>query len=482
MNESDVRHVLLLQAVETAEGGRPAAAWTPQDAAWASSAARREVGERAAAPAFLVQRARMGLQRLAERGEAWRRLIEHAAGPSPVWAALLLCAAYGVGMAGDSFTASRRVDLLPQLLLTALLLAWNIAVFAALLAGALRRPAHGVTAAPRQGPWQALLARVGRMASHARARGGGHAQTQAVEARFAALHAAATRAQRQRRALALLHAAAALLTLGVVASMYLRGLVFDYRAGWDSTFLDAGQVHALLAAVLGPASAFSGIGLPEASALARLRWADGGGEGAARWIHLFALTLLGAVVLPRLLLAGWAALRARQAAGQFTLPLDDPYFVRLKHAALATPQPATVLPYSYQLGATPQAALAAALADVLGAGVQLQLANSLPLGAEDDLPQALPAQLADTVVALFSMTATPERETHGAFVRALAGALPPRCTLHVVVDESGFRRNLGTSGDAPSRLQQRRSAWERLLQDLSLPPPRFVDLAAGAGA
>ena len=181
-------------------------------------------------------------------------------------------------------------------------------------------------------------------------------------------------------------------------------------------------------------------------------------------------------------LAGWAAQRARQAARQLALPLDDPYFVRLKHAALSAPQPATVLPYSYQLGAAPQAALAAALADVLGAGVQPQLANSLPLGAEDDLPRSLPPDLADTVVTLFSMTATPERETHGAFVRALAAALPPRCTLHVVVDESGFRRNLGTASDAPSRLQQRRSAWERLLQELSLPPPRFVDLAAGPAA
>ena len=91
MNESDVRHVLLLQAVETAEGGRPAAAWTPHDAAWASSAAWREVGEQAAAPAFFVQRARMGL--LKPTGSA----------PSIRWCAAL---PYRAGLYGRPSTRS----------------------------------------------------------------------------------------------------------------------------------------------------------------------------------------------------------------------------------------------------------------------------------------------------------------------------------------------------------------------------------------
>ena len=261
--------------------------------------------------------------------------------------------------------------------------------------------------------------------------------------------------------MALLHAGAALLTLGVVSSMYLRGLVFDYRAGWDSTFLGAGEVHALLGAVLGPASAVSGIALPDVPALARLRWADGGGEGAARWIHLYALTLAGAIVVPRLLLALWSALRARQAARHLALPLDEPYFVRLQRALQTAPQPVTVLPYSYRLGAPQQAGLAAALTEALGPRVQPQLAEPLPLGAEDKFPQGLPAELADTVVALFALTATPEREVHGVFLRALARLLPARCTLHVVVDESGFRQRFAATADGARRLAQRREAWQQ---------------------
>ena len=480
MTETEARHVLLLQAVEAADSGGATTAWTADDVAWASAAARRELGEQAGIEAFLLRRAQVGLRRLGERAENWRRLLEHRAGGG-VWFVLLLAAAFFIGIAGDSFTALRRVDLLPQTLLTVLLLAWNGAVYAALLLAALRRADAGTR--PRGlVRWLAVVSE--RLAARAGRRGVGadRAHVAAVATRFAALWSALTHALQQHRAMALLHAGAALLTLGVVASMYLRGLVFDYRAGWDSTFLDGSHVQALLGAVLGPASALSGIALPDAAALARLRWADGGGEGAARWIHLFALTLLAAVVLPRLLLAGWAAWRAQRAAAQLALPLDDPYFVRLKHAAQATPQPVTVLTYSYQLGAVQQASLAASLVELFGAGVQPRLAASLPLGAEDDIAQALPAEVADMVVALFALTATPERETHGAFASRLAGALPPRCTLHLVIDESGFRTTLGGGSEAESRVRQRRSAWEHLLQDLSLPPPHFVNLALGGPA
>lgn len=482
MNESDVRPVLLLQAVETADAGTGAPAWTPADAAWASAAARRELGEQAGAQAFLVRRALLGLRRLAERDPAWRRLVDRPVNHGGAFATLLLASTYLVGMAGDAFTALHRVDLLPQTLLTVLLLAWNLAIYAALLVAALRRPSGDAGAHDRLSGWLGVLS--DRLAAPAlqRVAAQGRVGALAVQGRFLTVWAAVTRTLQQRRVLALLHAGAALLTLGVVSSMYLRGLVFDYRAGWDSTFLGAAQVHALLGAVLGPAAAVSGIGLPDAPALARLRWSEGTGEGAARWIHLYALTLAGVVALPRLALAAWNALRARQAAQRLELPLDDPYYVRLRNAALTTPWPVTVLPYSYRLGGPQQAGLAAALVDVLGPGVQPQLAEALPLGAEDDLPRGLPTELADTAVALFALTATPERETHGAFLRELARHLPMRSSLYVLVDESGYRQGLGAAADASARLAQRREAWQRLLQELSLPAPRFVDLTALAQA
>jgi hypothetical protein len=104
------------------------------------------------------------------------------------------------------------------------------------------------------------------------------------------------------------------------------------------------------------------------------------------------------------------------------------------------------------------------------------VAASLPLGAEDDLVRQLPDDLAPDVAALFAASATPERETHGAFVRALVAALPRGAQLTVLVDESGLRQHTGRAPDAELRLTQRRAAWQRLLHDLSLPAPRFIDL------
>jgi hypothetical protein len=91
--------------------------------------------------------------------------------------------------------------------------------------------------------------------------------------------------------------------IGLIAGLYLRGCA-DYRAGWESTFLDAGQVRALVGVLYGPASALTGIAIPDPERLAALRFeGDRGGESAARWIHLLAATTVLFVVLPRLLLA-----------------------------------------------------------------------------------------------------------------------------------------------------------------------------------
>jgi hypothetical protein len=130
------------------------------------------------------------------------------------------------------------------------------------------------------------------------------------------------------RAALLLHAAAAALALGLVSGLYLRGLVLDYRAGWQSTFLSADQVQALLGALLAPASALTGTAMP---AVAPLRVGPGGDAqaSAAPWIHLYAATLALWVVLPRALLAWRAGWRAQGQARRFPLRLDSAYFEAL---------------------------------------------------------------------------------------------------------------------------------------------------------
>ncbi len=98
---------------------------------------------------------------------------------------------------------------------------------------------------------------------------------------------------RWRAAALLLHLAAAALALGLVAGLYLRGLVLDFRAGWQSTFLDAATVRAVLATLLAPAVALTGIAVPDAAALEALRVGPdrAATAAAAPWIHLYAAML-----------------------------------------------------------------------------------------------------------------------------------------------------------------------------------------------
>jgi len=126
----------------------------------------------------------------------------------------------------------------------------------------------------------------------------------------------------------LLHTAAAGLALGLVAGLYLRGLVLDYRAGWQSTFLDAATVQQVMDWLLKPAAALTGIAVPDVAPL-RLGPGADATASAAPWIHLLASTLALAVLLPRCLLAWRASARGRHLARHFPLPLDTPYFESL---------------------------------------------------------------------------------------------------------------------------------------------------------
>ena len=312
MNESDARQVLLVRAVETAPASDAAALWRSEDAAWASAEARRRVGERAGADTYLAARAGLALQRLGERDAAWR-IAPLPPGPS----ALAVAAAFGAIVVatlivGNVLGPERRLNLLAPPVWG--LLAWNLCVYAALGIAALRRWRRPAVVDHAGGSGWAHLVR--RMSAVVATRAAA-VPVAAVRRRHVADWALASAPLQSHRIAAVLHLAAAVLALGVVMSMYLAGLAFDFRAGWDSTWLDAGQVQRVLKAVFGPAAALGGIELPDAAALARLRWAEGSaGESAARWIHLYALTLAGAVdrAAPRVGSAGQTACAPGRAA------------------------------------------------------------------------------------------------------------------------------------------------------------------------
>lgn len=294
MTESEARQVLLLQARENEP---PSALWSDEDRRWATRQAVAAVGEEATPVAFVRARTLAALPRLLARDTAGRRWLArrlwHAG-----WVVVAVLLGLLAGLAADQLGAPQHVNLLAPAVWV--VVAWNLAVYAALL---FPLPALGLR------DW---LAR----------RGLGSDEP------AAALWAAHAGPLQAARVALLLHAGAAALALGLVAGLYLRGLVLDYRAGWQSTFLDAAAVQQALALLLAPASWATGITLPD---VAPLRVVPGGAAvaSAAPWIHLYAATLAIFVLLPRGLLALRAAFGVQWRSRHFALSLDSPYFEAL---------------------------------------------------------------------------------------------------------------------------------------------------------
>jgi hypothetical protein len=468
MNESAAREVTLLQAFEAAQP--PVASWTEADQTWADRVAAEAAGTQAAPDEFIAQRARHAMQRLLPRERVAQRWLAQSLWRAQ-WLATVAVIAFFIGLLADSVGASQRINLLAPPLWGVLI--WNIVVYlgliAALLAAVLRRDIN--RAGPIVRGMQSLI-RIGM-------RTGLRAPKAGPLSEFVQLWFQRTASLSALRAEMVLHLGAAALGLGLIAGLYARGLVLDYRAAWESTFLSPGVAHALVTGVLTPASRLSGIALPDATAFAALQAAQGDnitGAPAASWIHLLALTLLLFVVVPRLLIALGCVVRLRSSTRRFKMPLTDPYFHRMLRVQRGGA--AQVQAWPYALTPSPQAVLGlrALMADALGAKVGLQIAPTITFGGEDDTPIA-PADATTHAIAWFDLIATPEAESQGRFVQQLAAAMSAGASVIVLIDEAAFVRRFV---NMPERLQQRREVWRAFCESLGTPPV-FADLESSDG-
>ncbi len=465
--EAAARRVLLVQAFETGPASQldMSPQWTPEDRAWATRLARETTPAGAAPERFLSERASHALQRLAPRDAGVARALASrgwgagwGAGWRSGWLWAALLTGLLAGVAVDAIGSGQRINLLAPPVWGVIV--WNGLVYLSLLAAVF---------VPLPAGARAWLVR--RLA--------GPVTPGTPMARFHA-HWLRTAAPLLGARVALLcHAAAAALALGLIGGLYVRGLVLDYRAGWQSTFLDATQVRAALAVLLSPAVAFTGIAVPDAATLQALRVAPealplvastaaganiSANTSAAPWIHLYAAMLTLFVVLPRTLLAAWCAARAWQGARRLPLPAGDLYLQRLLRDQQAQAARVQVLPHGAAPSAHVLACLQAVLAPALGAGVQVTAAAPTAYG-DEDAAAALAAPPATTLrLALVDLAATPEDDTHGAFVRALRRA-PSAVPLIVLADETAFRTRYA---HIPARLAERRAAWRLWAQALGV--------------
>ncbi len=456
MDERTALAVIALRAIETTD--RERVAWTDDDRAWATRAAAEVVGQDADPALFIATRARLAGERLAQRKDV---VLRFARGWHwrPWVGVVLALGAFVVGVASNLIGGTQRVNILYSPVLPLVL--WNLAVYLVLAAGFVVR--YGVAGSP--GPLRRAV--VWLAGSARRVRRGRDDTTARALVAFADDWIARAGPLYAMRAARLLHLGSAVLALGVIAGLYVRGLGLEYRATWESTFLDPAAVRAIVAAFYAPGAWVTRLAVPDVAQVAAIR--APASENAALWLHLMAATLAVVVVVPRLLLAALSAVIERYRARHLVDDFADPYFARLLRGFTHGPVVVDAVPYSFAVAADAEATLALLVARSLGGSVRVRVAPAVAYGGEAVAP-ALPKGSAHPVLALFNATATPERETHGAFLATLAALGRP---LAVVVDEASLAARFA---DDARRRDERRALWTAFAAEAGHGVV-FVDLA-----
>ena len=451
MTEDEARAVELVRAIEGED--RDAALLTREDLAQAEAHARVGGGlgsERRDADAFIGRRAAFASARLATRHPGVAALLHKSRWPRWMGVALPTVALVA-GFAANEFGTGKRLDLLAVPLLGTI--AWNLLVYLGLGAALLqRRPTVSAN------PLHRVIGRIAGLGHRDLDRGTAlHRAATAFQVRWAAVSAPLAGARIART----LHLGAALFAAGLIGGIYLRALVIEYRAGWESTFLGPASVHTLLSAVLGPASWLSGLALPSVQGIAAMRWTGpaSGGVNAAPWIHLYTVTVAGLVIAPRLLLASWHGAKALRLARRFPVAGREDFYVRrLLRSADGAPGTARITPYAYRPGEETRRRLSAALRAALGEGAQVRF---------DQRPGR---RLSHRAVYAFRDPRGGEPRRARRRTRSAHSARSAGTVLAAVIDESPFRAHFAGQAGLDGRIADRLAAWRQVLAGAGVTP------------
>ena len=481
MNEQTARDVVLVRVIESTDEKREilsdddrmfASRSAKELAQWQASDAKSAV----TTEQFLQQRSEQILKRLGERSPAFATLAARRGGWKALSIALPLVALL-LGAGVDRIGDPHRVDLLSAPLLG--IIGWNLLVYLFICVWALV-PSSSTTGWATHGMLRSMAGAKGvlpRRLPQAMAT----ALTEFMR-QWTEMSAPLNRARLGRA----LHLSAAAFALGAVVSLYARGLMTEYRAGWESTFLNAEQVHAILSVLFAPVLALTSLQGFSVAEIESLRFSlPASAAGGARWVHLYAGTLLLIVVLPRLLLAAGSHLRARTLQRNFPIDLEQPYFRKLGgQLGLGAPAVLRVLPYSFTVDEARDRGLAQVAAMLFGEQARVMLRPSSAYGDEPD--QALGATGPDEAgvtctAVLFNLAATPEKENHGAFLDHLVRT--SKRGIAVLIDESALMER-----SDPARIAERVTLWQQFcsfhrapatIVNLLAPQHRALDENAG---
>jgi Protein of unknown function (DUF2868) len=479
MRERTLKTVLLVQAIEQSD---PLGELLPHaDRAEATrNAARDEAKLREALASdtlspvtvrFLKKRAEQLRERMEMRSPVIRHVLRLAGGGSWLGRVLAL-AAFLMGASLSALDGSRHINILAFPLIGLIL--WNLVVYAALIFHHLR-PSSGSRLPDAYENWirwraTTLLRRSSRF----------NAPLAAALRGFAREWGGVTRRLMILRAKRLFHVCAALVAVGLIAGIYIRGIALRYEAGWESTFLGPGQVRLLLNTLYGPASVLSGIPLPASDeAINSLKWTGagaGGGTEAATWIHLLALTALLYIIVPRLIAAGTATLSLWWYSRRVPVPPSLIPYARETLAGVGgnVRHVASVTPYAYEPASNSIRGLEQLLTVALGGAITVDMRDPVRYGDEEsyqDRQSRGAGRVANWNVLLMNLAATPEAENHGVVIAHARDSLlraPTSVPLALIVDEAPFVSRLGKDISLHKRLEDRRELWKSFIAGYGL--------------
>lgn len=265
------------------------------------------------------------------------------------------------------------------------------------------------------------------------------------------------------RASGWLHLGAAALAIGAVAAMYYQGLVRDYQATWESTFLSPQNVHSLLSVALAPATWVPGLALPDVGGIESIQ--APGEETAAAWIHRYALAVGLVVIVPRLILAILSGARARRLGGALPVREEAPiYFKTLLAEKRGAKTVVRVIPHRLELDSRERDALRERLHAHWGGSLWMDFLEPVAYGDEEEFSErAAELVKSDHVTVVCGLSATPEDESQGRLMRAVSAARAGGDVL-LVLQDGDFT---GRFGEA--RATERRAAWEKLAGECRIP-------------
>jgi hypothetical protein len=461
MKERLARDVMLMSAIEQTDQERRVL--SDEDRMYASRSAhelaRWEVSDKRSTMSselFLAKRAEQVLKKIAERHPGFSRFIV----ATNLWRVIgvaLPIVAFLSGFLVDRIADPHRVDLLSAPLL--LIIVWNLAVYVWLLIKAflpafkkhpsaplrLMRITTGRIPARRKLP-QPLAAALGKFGEE-----------------WTRTSMPLTIARLNR----IVHVSALCFALGAILSLYGRGVFTEYRVGWESTFLNAEQVHAMLTFLFTPVMSLlqlQGFSIADVRA-SQFTQTVSGAEGA-RWVHLYAGTLLLVVVLPRLAIALFAGWKESRLSNHFPIDLAQPYFRKLTSIVeSSSPVVLRVFPYSFTVDELRDKNLSLVAQMLIGEQARVMLRPSTGYGdAPDDSRGHASSAKSDIALtaALFNLSATPEKENHGDFLDHLVRVAPG--SLLALVDESAYLERVGDNPGSASRIQERIALWRQFCE------------------